>query len=276
LFVLPDLRKHNCDAVIERVQRQLGTRFDLASAVRKRRSLGFRTDRNTWVRIEIRSLSRIDGQGWGIEEAAVLRGVAMPSWHQGLSWIDHQLGVMWRADETAFVSDPAIKLGGFLTVEPALSEAWWMTLNSSLDALAKHPTTRVATSAGGRITQERISVAIHQVFPDVDTTIDEWSTAHADFAWPNLTAPTCYFLDWEDWGLAPRGYDAATLRGESLAVPALAERVYQEWRPDLDSRSGQLSQLYYCAKVIAAGERSGSLLVPATELANQLVTTLRA
>jgi hypothetical protein len=274
--VPPDLREHSCDAIVQRIQRQLDTRFDPASEVRKRRSVGFRTDRNTWVRIEIRDLARLDGQGWGIEDAAVLDGVAMPAWHQGLSWIDHDLGVMWRADETELVMDSSIKPGGVLTVELELSEAWWTTLNSSLDALAKHATTRVATSAGSRITQERITTAIHQVFPDVDTTIGEWATAHADLAWANVTAPTCCILDWEDWGLAPRGYDASVLRGESLVVPVLAERVYQERRTDLDSRSGQLAQLYYCSKVVAAGERSGPLLAPATGLANELVTALRA
>lgn len=272
----PDLRKHSADSIVERVQRQLETRFDLATEVCKRRSIGFRTDRDTWVRIEIRDLSRLDGQGWGIEDAAVLEDVALPAWHQGFTWIDHELGVMWRADETDLVIDASIKPGGTLTIEPELSNAWWGTLNSSLDALAKHPTTRVATSAGSRITQERITTAIRQVFPDIDTTITEWTAAHADLGWANLTAPTCYFLDWEDWGVAPRGYDAATLRGESLVVPALAERVYQERQADLDSRSGQLSQLYYCAKAIAVGERYGSLLAPATELANQLVICLRA
>ena len=160
--------------------------------------------------------------------------------------------------------------------ESGSSPAGGSILNSSLDTLAKHATTRVATSAAIRITQERVSATIYQVFPDVDTAIDEWATAHADFAWPNLTAPACVVLDWEDWGLAPCGYDAATLRGESLAVPALADRIYQERRTDLDSRSGQLSQLYYCAKAIAAGERSDPLLAPATELANHLVMTLQA
>jgi hypothetical protein len=274
--VPPDLRKYSTDAAVHRIQRQLDTRFDLTTEVRKRRSLGFRTDRNTWVRIEIRDLSRLDGQSWGIEDAAVLEDVTMPAWHRGLSWIDHELSVMWRADETELITDSSIKPGGILTIEPELSEAWWATLNSSLDALAKYPTTRIATSAGSRITQERITTAIQQVFPDIDTTITEWTTAHADLAWANLTAPNCYLLDWEDWGLAPRGYDASTVWGASLAVPALAERVYQERHTDLDSRSGQLAQLYYCAKVIAVGERYGSLVAPATESANELVRALRA
>jgi hypothetical protein len=276
--VPPDLRKHDCDPVLDRVQHQLDTHFDPTTERRKRRSLGYRTDRNTWVRIELRGLDRMHDQGWGIEQAAVLDGVAMPAWHQGMSWIDHELGAMWRADETDLVTDPAVKPGGgTLTTKPDLPEAWWTTLNTSLDALAKHPTTRIATSSGARITQERIGSTILQVFPAVDTTITEWTTAHADFAWPNLTALTCVILDWEDWGTAPRGYDAATLRGESLAVPELAERVYRERRADLDSHSGQLSQLYYCAKVIAAGpDYAGPLLAPATDLADQLVTALRA
>jgi len=262
--------------MVKRVQRQLGTNFDPSTEVRKRRSLGFRTDRDTWVRIEIRDLARLDGQGRGVEDAAVLEGVALPSWHQGMSWIDRELGVMWRADEIDVITDSSIKPGGTLTTEPELSETWWATLNGSLDALAKHATTRIATSAGSRITQERITTAIHHVFPDIDTTITEWTAAHADLAWANLTAPTCYFLDWEDWGLAPCGYDASTLLGASLVVPALAERVHQERRTDLDSRSGQLAQLYFCAKVIAVGEQYGSLLAPATKLAEQLVRSLRA
>jgi hypothetical protein len=273
--VPPDLRKTDCRTVIARVEQTLGTRFDLATEVCKRRSIGLRTDRKTWVRIEIRDLSRSDGQGWGVEATAMLHGVSLPAWHQGISWIDHDLGVMWRADETELVADPSIKSGGILTVELELSDQWWATFNSSMDALAKQTTARIATPGLRPITQARVTETIHQFFDGVDTTVDEWTAAHADLAWPNLTAPNCYLLDWEDWGMAPRGFDAALLWSESLAVPALAARVYEERRTDLDSRSGTLCRLYCCAKLIAGGNHSGALLAPAISSADNLFTALR-
>jgi hypothetical protein len=255
----------------------LDVKFDASSEVRKRRSIGLRTERDTWVRIEIRDLARVDGQGWGVECASVLQGVSKPAWLQGISWLDTDLGVRWRADETQYVSERVVIPAGFLTIEPELSEPWWTTFNASLTALAAHPTSRVATPGLKPITQARITETIQAVFPEVDTTITEWAPAHGDLGWPNLTAPTCYFLDWEDWGMAPCGYDAATLHTESLAVPALAERIYQERRSDLDSRTGQLVQLYQCAKLVSATPgRSGPLLEPAKALAALLLSDLRA
>jgi hypothetical protein len=112
--VLPDLRKYEPDSEIERVQRQLDTQFDVTTEVRKRRSLGFRTDRSTWARIEIRDVARMDGQGWGVEDAALINGVSIPAWYQGMSWIDRALGVMWRVDETDLITDSAIRPGGIL------------------------------------------------------------------------------------------------------------------------------------------------------------------
>jgi hypothetical protein len=96
--------------VIERNLAQ-ATRFDASTGTRKRRSLGFRTERSSWVRIEIRDLARFDGQGWGIECASILRGVAMPQGHQGLSWLDHGRQVRWWTDETAYITDRPIKRG---------------------------------------------------------------------------------------------------------------------------------------------------------------------
>ncbi|WP_200825682.1 hypothetical protein [Kibdelosporangium aridum] len=270
-----DLRTLSNDEIITRVQTALALKFDLATQVSKRRSLGFRTTNDTWVRIEVRALDRIDGQGWnGVECAEVLESVSKPAWHQGIAWIDRNAGLAWRADETELVLDPPIKPGGILATHPKLSAEWWRIFNASLDALVAHHTTRRATPGMRPLTQDRVTAAIHQVFPDVETTVDEWATAHGDFAWANLTAPNCVILDWEDWGRAPRGYDAATLWSESFAVPGLAERIYMERRDDLDSHTGRLMRLYRCAVLIAAGDRSGALLEPAKAHAAQLVSEL--
>lgn len=271
----PDLRQTPCNDVIARVAPTFDVQFDSSPVVRKRRSLGLRTTRNTWVRIEVKDLSRLDGQSWGIEAAATFHGVSMPAWHQGTSWLDSDQVVIWRADETDYVTDLAIKPGGVLVDEPALSNAWWQTFNASLDALATHPTTRVATPNLERITQDRVAKTIRASFPDVDTTCTEWIAAHGDLAWSNLTAPTCVLLDWEDSGIAPRGWDAATLWSQSLAVPALAKRIVKDRHADLGTRAGKLAQLYHCAELIADGEDyAGPLYAPAQAAAGRLVSEL--
>ncbi|MGH3928094.1 MAG: hypothetical protein ACRDTT_35410, partial [Pseudonocardiaceae bacterium] len=132
---------------------------------------------------------------------------------------------------------------------------------------------RVATPHTVPISQERVTATIERVFPcSVETIVTEWIPAHADLAWANLTAPECWLLDWEDWGLAPRGWDAATLWGNSLAVPALAERVQREYQADLRSRSGLVSQLFFCAEIIAAGDGyAGPLAEPSRREAARLI-----
>jgi hypothetical protein len=271
-----DLRKSPCDDVVRRVSRAFATQFDPNTEVRKRRSLGCRTDRDTWVRIEARPVEKIDGQGWnGPECAAVMSGVAKPDWYRGVSWLDADQQMMWRADESQLIESPPIKPGGLLTTDPNLSDAWWATLTSSLRALAMYPTTRLATPTMQPITEERLAAVIHKLFPEVETHVEEWTTAHGDLFWTNLTAPDCWLLDWEDWGQAPRGYDAASLWHSSLAVPALAERVQHELRTELDSRSGKLAQLYHCAEIIGDGPKyGGRLFEPAQAAARQLLTEL--
>ena len=62
-------------------------------------------------------------------------------------------------------------------------------------------------------------VTRQRVAAGVDSAVERWATAHADMHWCNVTAPVCCILDWEAWGLAPRGFDAATLYCASLPVP---------------------------------------------------------
>jgi hypothetical protein len=67
------------------------------------------------------------------ECAAIIEGIAKPEWYQGVSWLDHERGVMWRADETQLVEAEPVRRGVKWTAEAtSLSDAWWATLTRSL------------------------------------------------------------------------------------------------------------------------------------------------
>jgi hypothetical protein len=277
--VMVDLRTQRHQDVIDRVERCMGVRMDRKAAVVKRRSVGARTDRDSWIRIEARPFSKLTGQGSGVEGTAHLPStIAKPEWYRGLSWQAPEQCVLWRADETELVTAPPVNPGGVLRSDPGLGQAWWARLGTSLGALAAQTTIRVATPNTVPISQGRVTATIERVFAGrVETIVAEWVPAHADLAWANLTAPECWLLDWEDWGLAPRGWDAATLWGSSLAVPVLAERVQREYQADLASRSGLVSQLYFCAEMIAAGDGyAGPLAESSRREAARLISSLRS
>jgi hypothetical protein len=265
-----DLRTQPVEDVLSRVEGSLSLRLDRRTLVCKRRSLGARSSRGTWVRIEARPLAKIAAQGQagdGIEAAARLSGIAKPEWFTAVSWHDSLGQAVWRADEVELVTAVPVRSCGPLGSGVELSEEWWDTLGASLDSLARQHTVRVATPDTETITQVLVATEINRVFPgQVDATITdhEWVPAHADLNWANLTSPECWILDWEDHGLAPRGLDAATLWISSLTVPALAERVYRERRADLETRSGKLMALFHCAKVLTD---SGASTDPVFELA---------
>ncbi|MEU2855118.1 hypothetical protein AB0K71_31050 [Streptomyces syringium] len=272
-----DLRRQPVEDVVERAERALHVRLDRQTLVRKHRSLGGRTDRGTWVRIERRGFERIGPQGWnGTEAAAVLQGVAMPEWYQGVAWREPGEPVMWRADELELIASPPLGKGALVLKDPGLPDAWWEALNDSLDALAGQQTPRIATPDTVTITQDLVTRTLGAVFPDVaDTRIERWAPAHADLTWANVMGPELSIIDWEDWGMAPRGLDAATLWGNALAVPALADRVHQERRADLESRDGRLMSLFFLSKIVGPHAHEGDpLLTPARKEGERLVAGL--
>lgn len=57
-----DLRVQPVDEVLDRIERSLQVRLLPDTVVRKRRTVGARTDRDTWVRIERRLLGKITDQ----------------------------------------------------------------------------------------------------------------------------------------------------------------------------------------------------------------------
>ncbi|WP_146134862.1 hypothetical protein [Actinopolyspora mortivallis] len=268
-----DLRTQPRAELVARAEQALGARLMSERGVCKRRSLGLPTDRDTWVRLSV-APAEAAAERCGLEATAALpRQVRHPWWYQGTCWRDGDLLV--RVEETELVTEPVICSGGVVTTEPELGQGWWQHLVEALTALSTVPTSRVATPHTRPITQQRVTSTIQAVFPEVETTVAEWTVAHADVSWVNLTAPGCRILDWEDFGLAPRGWDAATLWVNSLAAPALAEQVQQVFAADLESRTGQLSQLHACAELITAGEDyAGPLAAPVRNAADGLVTAL--
>ncbi|KJS57376.1 hypothetical protein VM98_01855 [Streptomyces rubellomurinus subsp. indigoferus] len=272
-----DLRKEPVDHVLERVEQRLGTALDRAGVVRKRRSVGARTDRDTWVRVERRPWTRAREQGWaGIETAAALTGVAMPQWLGSVAWRDTDDETVWRADETSLL--PGDPVGtAVLATDPELPDGWWKALNTSLDALATQSTARVATPDTEPITQHLVDHVIQTAFPPArDIQVLSWSPAHADLNWANVTAPEFCVFDWEDWGMAPRGLDSASLLAASLAVPALADRVRRERRADLESRDGMVMRLFVLAKIAGPhAHPDDPRVAPARIEAEQLIHTLQ-
>ncbi|MFB7781405.1 phosphotransferase [Streptomyces vinaceus] len=273
-----DLRRQPVAELLIRVEQGLNVRLDRDTLVRKRRSLGARTERETWVRIERRGFDRIGQQGWnGTEAAAVLQGVALPRWHQGVTWRETGEPVMWRADELELITAQPVGKGALVRNDPALPDAWWAGLNGSLDALSSQHTYRVATPDTERITQEVVTRRLGEVFPAVaDTTVGKWLPAHGDLTWANVMGPEFCLIDWEDWGMAPRGLDAATLWGNALAVPGLADRVYRERQAELGSQDGKLMALFFLSKIVGPhAYEDDPLLVPARREAARLVNDLQ-
>jgi hypothetical protein len=267
-----DLRKVAIDDVLSRVQKSLQLTMSPEGVVRKRRSVGFRSDRETWVRVECRGLERFDGQGWGLESAQILDGVPVPGWHAGISWLDTDRDVMWRADETQLIQEAPV---GRAANAPGLPDSWWEAFNAAMDQLTAHVTSRMATPDCEPITPDRVEAAIRKVFPDAAIPrIDEWATAHADLNWANMTGPKLWILDWEDFGTAPRGLDAANLWFGSLAVPEVAEKVYRIRGRDLDSRTGRVMQLFKCAELLSWADESESLYLPSRREAERLLALL--
>lgn len=249
-----DVRDEPHEDVLEHVEHAFGGMLDQSSVVYGIHGAteGFRTDRDTWVRIEWRPRWWINGAVWiGLEAASAIRGVRKPAWFQSTTWTDKARDVVWRADEVELITSPSVRAAGGLVVALTLPDSWWAGLKESLTALGKHKTERVGMS------QAHLSKRIGQVFDGVDTRVDEWATAHTDLHWSNVTTDG-HLLDWEDWGAAPRGHDAAVLWQSSLPNSALAAQVQREFTADLQTRSGKLTQLLQCANAIRIAAKRGN------------------
>lgn len=211
-----------------------------------------------WLRVVWSPRGRARGAWWtGTQEASRVSGVAKPRLLDARAWEEGPL--VYRAELMTLLPGRPCSSTAVLPRTPGLDEGWWEELERSLDALSTTDTDRMVLDPD--IMRRRISV-----FFGIEMTIDQhdWRTSHGDLHWNNLHREPFAIADWEAWGLAPRGYDAAFLLGHSLAVPHVAEQIARRFRRDLESEGGIVSQLYVMTKMLTradAGEHED--LVPA-------------
>lgn len=193
-----------------------------------------------WLRVAAEHQRWSGGDSWtGNSDASstAFAHVPKPTVVNMLEWSVGEQRV--RAELMTYVPDAAIAYDMVLRGPVELAPAWWAALRDGLNAVATvRDTKRVVV--GDDVLRYRVLAAFA-----VDLALNrlDWSCAHGDLHWGNVTAPTLWMLDWEHWGWAPRGYDAAVLYCASILVPGLASEVHQRFADLLDTYSGRVAQL---------------------------------
>jgi len=178
----------------------------------------------------------------GEVSAPVIREVERPSIVNNAEWsVD---GIPWCALQfTMAPAAPAADIPALVRPLPNIDDIWLAQLKQMIGRIAAVPLTRWYLHPGSvaRMIAQRFGARAPIV-------VDEWRTAHGDVNWSNVTTPHLALIDWEYWGAAPRGYDAATLLMHSTGDAALMEKIRSLFADDLDTQSGIVAQLYLAAR----------------------------
>ena len=153
-----------------------------------------------------------------------------------------------RGEAFAHIDAQPVSAEPVITSEPQVTDQWWEQLRAAHDII------QTSEGAGPGRAKFGVLARIRKMAgPDVDTSGMTWTASHGDFHWANLLAtPDLVIVDWEGYGWAPTGLDAATLLTFSLAHPPTAKRVGNEFGDLLQTRQGFLVQLYMAEMVMGA------------------------
>ncbi|MFC9680363.1 hypothetical protein [Streptomyces sp. NPDC056948] len=163
--------------------------------------------------------------------------------------------VAYRAELSARIDHPVLSGDPILQHDLELPDAWWTDLAGVLEKVSVAGTDRVA------VRKPYMDRAIPEFVGIPAPTVTCWTTAHGDVHWANLTAPL-QVLDWEGWGGAPVGFDAAMLYAYSLQQPDIAARVRAAF-PVLGSPAGLAAEATVCAQLLQTVARGDNLNIEA-------------
>jgi len=225
---------------------------------------------DAWLRVVYDDPEWGDGDYLGNNVAANdIQGVPKPTVKRWSEWEDN--GRRMRGEVSTFVADAAISTGMTLAAEPALSEQWITDLDQALQALSTHPVPDSGVDASS------VNDGIRAFFGiDVDIASVRWTAAHCDLHWGNLTAPRLVILDWETWGRAPAGYDAASLLCATLTYPDSARRIRHALAKFLETPSGRIAVLAAAVRFLrfADGGELTDLALPVRRYALEIIDQL--
>lgn len=222
-----------------------------------------------WIRATAEHHTWTQGLMWtGNSDAAVLTDVAKPTVLARVEWDEPPVGLY--AEVMTLAASPACSPTPVLRCDLDLDEEWWTRLADSLARLAAYETKRIAYRRSNfeRHLRVRFGRRLESVTPV------EWAVAHTDLHWANVTCPELSILDWEGWGWAPAGIDAAQLYCHSLLQPSIAAKVHQVFADVLDTPTGKLSQLSVIDHLLdrAAGGENPDLVLPLHDHADRLLS----
>ncbi|MGW0728696.1 hypothetical protein [Streptomyces mirabilis] len=158
-------------------------------------------------------------------------------------------GYAYRAELSAFVDEPLLSPHPVLRDELDLPGPWFETIRTNLSAIAATPTDRTA------MRQEWISRAVPST-PATRHPRSHNGPARTATSTPPTSPPGPTILDWEGWGTAPQGLDAATPYASSLLQLNVAARVRAAF-PLLGSPAGPTAEATVCAmplQTVACGD----------------------
>ncbi|MGH3620218.1 MAG: aminoglycoside phosphotransferase [Sciscionella sp.] len=220
-----------------------------------------------WLRVVSEDPQWVHLDFWtGNQDATILTTLPKPTVLDTIEWDEHR---RQRAELMTRLPGRPCSPTDALRADVALPPHWWSRLRDALTTLSRTPTTRV------NVDQDRVDDRVHAAFGDqVTLRIEHWETAHGDLHWANLLRPELGILDWEHWGHAPAGTDAATLYCYSLLAPATARTVHTTFAGTLDTPAGRIAQLYVIARLLHRARRGEhpDLVEPLTRHAQALLS----
>ncbi|MFI1018150.1 hypothetical protein [Streptomyces sp. NPDC020965] len=233
------------------------------------RTLGRRADHPLhgacWLRLHLAPDGTEGGKLWeGTEQAAHLfTAVRKPALHAIRDTATAEYA--YRAELTQYIHEPALSPEPVLRAEVDLHDSWFTAIRADLETIAATPTERTS------VRQQWIDRAVPTFTGRPAPQITDWTCAHGDFHLANITT-SAVILDWEGFGMAPRGWDAALLYAYTLLAPATAARIHAAFTDILNTEAGQTAQLIVAADLLQSTSRGDhpELTGPLREL----ITTL--